>query len=180
MQCSIVGIKISHTEHNCSLRNKRLYCVTLWSKLAARAEDSGDSVATSTTVFLRLIVCGGSTKEKSRGNINTSTLAAGASGRAWIRSRKPPQYASCESWSMPQRNPIKSRVLLKVNLGHGRYCQYYCHFSRVEWFKYWIPVLNLISRRDDCAFLHFFFLDQNQWKNRNVLLCSRRWPSRTT
>lgn len=97
-------------------------------------------------------------KEKMQGNINTSTLAAAASGRASMRSRKPPQYASCESWSMPQRNPIKCRVLLKVNLGHGRYCQYYCHFSRVEWFKYWIPVWDFISRSDDCAFfLSFFF-----------------------
>lgn len=116
-------------------------------------------------------------KKKWQGSINTSRSAAGASGSVWIRSRKPPQHASCESWSMPQRNPIKCKILLKVNQGHAKYHQYYCHFSRVKWFRYWIQVLNFISRRAD---LFLVFLNQNRCNNLEVLLHSHWWPGKMT
>lgn len=93
---------------------------------------------------------------KWQSNINTSTSAACAWSGAWIRSRKPPRHASCESWSIPQRNPITCRILFKVNQGHGRCCRYYCHFRRVKRFEYWIKILKFICGRVDCALFKLF------------------------
>lgn len=79
--------------------------------------------------ILLLIVCEADTREMARQHKHIYINCWCFRQRS-IRSRKPQQYASCEPWSMPWRNPIKCRILLNVNPGHRNYSQYYSHSFR--------------------------------------------------